>query len=210
MWGQWGSVRPHPVPTAVPTDCCNPAMSWEALVGIATVIGVVLAAIQVWQGRRAAWVDVDSDAASATASGTQPLFQNAAVALTAMAAVLDSIRLGLTQYGQSFFDAERPRAAFQDLETEGAELDKLLSRLKVAPGVPPAASAAFEEAAEATLEIYRALCSVRRERPEHESLDLYARAQVRKYFEEDVARITRAREEFDAARASFEGAASPG
>ena len=80
----------------------------------------------------------------------------------------------------------------------------------MSPVPSPRLSPRFEEAAEATLEIYRALCSVRRERPEHESLDLYARAQVRKYFEEDVARITRAREEFDAARASFEGAASPG
>lgn len=184
-------------------------MRWEAVLGIITVVGVALTAVQVWQGRRSGRAGTDS-ATVPSGAGTESLLQDAAVALTAMAAVLDSIRLGLTQYGFAFFDDERRRAAFQDLETEGGELDKLLSRLKVAPGVPPAARAAFEEATEATLAVYRAMCSVRRERPDHETLDLHAQAEVRKYFDEDVATVTHAREEFDAARARFEAAASSG
>jgi hypothetical protein len=81
-------------------------MRWEAVLGIITVVGVALTAVQVWQGRRSGRAGTDS-ATVPSGAGTESLLQDAAVALTAMTAVLDSIRLGLNAIRLRLF-RERP------------------------------------------------------------------------------------------------------
>jgi hypothetical protein len=111
------------------------------------------------------------------------------------------VRGQVTQHTPDFFKSDEGTEVYAELERFGRDLDALRERLQVRFGDEHPVVAAFCEAGEALLDVYRAAGLVRLEDPPDGSPA--AAHAVRQFYDRTRRRLTTQRERFHRAREDF-------
>jgi len=171
-------------------------MSLELLAVIAAVVGVALAAVQVWQGQRRPSQPSDEPFSGAG----RALREEAVLALTDAGYVLDEV----SGIGMGFLvnPSENLPRVIDGVTTLAKELVKFHARLKMAPAISDEEAEAFRRVIETVLDIARLLHSLLEEQlesPDQEGLASSSRTYL--------ASIRRSLKDYVLAQTEFELAA---